>query len=191
MNTNFYKNVSPSAFMAMFNRDFPYLPYFVNGKVYFKDDIVYYNNNFYKSLVNNNTALPTNTTNWAIANVSKSDFIAENDIMKAFAEARVNFNPSLFPDCHAAELVFYYLAAHYLVIDLNNASNPLALGTMGFTSSKSVGSVSESYGIPQWMLNNLTLGLYAQTGYGRKYLSLIRPYLLGNIILSKGRTTTD
>ena len=59
----------------------------------------------------------------------------------------------------------------------------------GLTQSKTVGSVSESYAIPQWMMNNQVLGTYAQTGYGRKYLSLIQPYLIGNIILTPGRTT--
>ena len=38
---------------------------------------------------------------------------------------------------------------------------------MGLTNSKSVGSVSESYAIPQWIMNDKNLGLYAQTGYGR------------------------
>ena len=65
------------------------------------------------------------------------------------------------------------------------------MGGGGIVQSKSVGSVSESYAIPQWMLNNPSYSMYAVNGYGRKYLSLIRPYLLGTIILSKGRTTTD
>lgn len=61
----------------------------------------------------------------------------------------------------------------------------------GIVASKSVGSVSESYSIPQWMLNNPTFSMYAQNGYGRKYLSLIQPFLVGNIILSKGATTAE
>ena len=55
------------------------------------------------------------------------------------------------------------------------------------TQSKSVGSVSESYGIPSWIMNDRNLSLYAQTGYGRKYLSLIQPYLVGNVIFTPGR----
>lgn len=124
-------------------------------------------------------------------NSSEFDYIQDYDIEKAFIEARINFNYNLFQDIDTAKTVFFYLAAHYLVIDLNNASNPLALGVMGFTQSKSVGSVSESYGIPAWIQNSRTLGMYAQTGYGRKYLSLITPYLTGNIILTPGHTTYD
>ena len=84
---------------------------------------------------------------------------------------------------------FYYLAAHYLVIDLNNAANSLGLGASGLTQSKSVGSVSESFAIPQWVLSDAILGQYALTGYGRKYLSLIMPYLVGNIMIVQGKTT--
>ena len=189
MTNKFYDTISVSAFMSLFGRDFPYLPFYVYGKTYFKGDVVYSSNNFYESLSDNNTAVPSNTTYWKLVNGSKDDYISENDIIRAFTEARVNFNPNLFEDCEIASTVFYYLTAHYLVIDLNNANNPLAMGLMGFATSKHVGSVSESYGIPQWMLNSKTLGLYAQTGYGRKYLSLIAPYLVGNIIYTPGATT--
>lgn len=181
--------VSTTDFQDLFSRDFPYLPVYVEGKAYFTNDIVYYEPNFYQSLVDNNTELPTNTTNWQVINNSVNNYIQDSDIMRAFNEAVINFNVNLFTDQNSAIMVFLYLAAHYLVIDLNNAMNPLALGFMGFTQSKSVGSVSESYGIPQWMLNNQVLSAYAQTGYGRKYLSLIQPYLIGNVLFFPGRTT--
>ncbi len=181
--------VSTTDFQDLFSRDFPYLPVYVEGKAYFTNDIVYYEPNFYQSLVDNNTELPTNTTNWQVINDSVNNYIQDSDIMRAFNEAVINFNVNLFTDQNSAIMVFLYLAAHYLVIDLNNAMNPLALGFMGFTQSKSVGSVSESYGIPQWMLNNQALSAYAQTGYGRKYLSLIQPYLIGNVLFFNGRTT--
>lgn len=182
-------NVTVEDFKALFSRDFPYLPEYNELKAYFKGDVVYYDNNFYKSLIDANLTAPSNTTNWALTNETTDNYIQDSDIERAFQEASVNFNAKLFPNCNTAEMVYCYLAAHYLVIDLNNASNPLALGVMGFTQSKSVGSVSESYGIPQWIINSRTLGLYAQTGYGRKYLSLILPYLTGNFIFTPGRTT--
>lgn len=181
--------VSVDDFKKLFSRDFPYLPLYVEGKAYFKDDEVYYNLNFYQSLTDGNTTLPTDTDNWQLYNDSVDNYIQDSDILRAFNEAKINFNANLFSDDDTIKMVFLYLAAHYLVVDLNNAQNPLAMGFMGFTQSKSVGSVSESYGIPQWMLNNQVLSAYAQTGYGRKYLSLIQPYLIGNIMLIPGGTT--
>ncbi len=116
------------------------------------------------------------------------NYIQDSDILRAYAEAKINFNSNFFKDDETAIMVFCYLAAHYLIIDLNNAANPLALGFMGFTQSKSAGSLSQSYMIPSWVQNNNILGAYMQTGYGRKYLSLIQPFLIGNIILTPGCT---
>ena len=179
-------NITVDEFKALFTRDFPYLPEWVYGKVYFKGDIVYIDGNFYQSKIDNNTDQPP-STNWQAYNGNEADYITDDDISRAFVEAKVNFNPQLFSNCETMTMVFCYLAAHYLVIDLNNAANPLALGFMGFTQSKSVGSVSESYALPAFIQNNSKLSLYAQTGYGRKYLSLIQPYLTGNLIYTPGR----
>lgn len=178
-------NITVEDFKALFTRDFPYLPEWEYGKVYFKDDIVYSDGNFYQSKINNNTDEPP-SVNWQAYNDNEANYISDNDISRAFVEAKINFNPQLFSSCETMSMVFCYLAAHYLVIDLNNAQNPLALGFMGFTQSKSVGSVSESFLIPAWVQNNRMLSMYAQTGYGRKYLSLIQPYLTGNIIFTRG-----
>lgn len=182
-------NITVEYFKTLFVRDFPYLPVYVAGQAYFEGDVVYYEPNFFTSLIDKNTTSPDNTDNWALYNDSVNNYIQDSDIERAFSEARVNFNPALFGDEDTAKMVFCYLAAHYLVIDLNNANNPLGLGIMGYTRSKTVGSVSESYDIPEWLLKNPVLSSFATTGYGRKYLSLLQPYLVGNIILSKGRTT--
>lgn len=178
-------------FKNLFTRDFPYIPLFIEGQTYFKGDIVYYDNNFYSSLNDDNNKLPTVETTWELIQDNINNYVQDSDIKRAFLEAKVNFNLGLFSDDDIAKMMYLYLVAHYLVIDLTNALNPFGGGFVGLTQSKSVGSVSESYAIPSWMLNNSMLSMYAQTGYGRKYLSLIQPYLVGNIILTKGRTTID
>lgn len=179
-------NITVEDFKAQFSRDFPYLPEYDYGKVYFKDDIVYCNGNFYQSKQDENTDIPP-SQNWQLYNGNIANYVCDSDILRAFVEAKQNFNTSFFTNCESLKMVFLYLTAHYLVIDMTNAMNPFGLGFTGLTQSKSVGSVSESYGIPQWVLNDAKLGLYAQTGYGRKYLSLIQPYLTGNIIFTPGR----
>lgn len=179
------KSITTGEFKALFSRDFPYLPVWQYGKAYFKDDIVFQEDNFYISLTDENLTEPP-SEDWKLYNDNIENYISDTDIQKAFSEARMNFNSKLFSSCDEIRVAFCYLTAHYLVIDLNNANNPFALGGMGITQSKSVGSVSESYGIPQWIMNDKNLSLYAQTGYGRKYLSLIIPRLTGNIIFTKG-----
>lgn len=155
-------------------------------KTYIKNDVVYFDNNFYQCIVNSTTNDPTDENDWAIYNDSVLNYTQDSDILEAINEAFVNFNEGLFPDEATAKLVFLFLVAHYLTVDFG-----IALGNIqiGITTSKSVGSVSESYTIPQWLLNNAALSAYATTPYGIKYASLIRPYLMGNFFIAKGSTT--
>ena len=182
---------SPAGFKNLFSRGFPFLPVWDDTKIYFKWDSVFYDGYMYQSKIDNNTLPPTNNLAWEITAENPQNYVSDTDIERAFAEAKINFNADFFTTPSDAEMVFYYLTAHYLVIDLNNALNGLAVGFSGITSSKSVGSVSESYALPQDIVNNPILSPYLQTGYGRKYLSLILPYLRGNIIFCKGRTTYE
>lgn len=178
-------NVTIEDFKMRF-KTLPYLPLYVSGKAYFKGDEVYVQPNFYTSLTNQNTSAPPE--NWELTNDSINNYISDSDIEEAFNEAKINFNPNLFSTDEKAQIPFLYLAAHYLVVDLDAAQNPFTMGGTGFTRSKSVGSVSESYEIPKWILDNPRLSFYAQTKFGCKYLSLIQPYLIGNIIYTPGKT---
>lgn len=178
--------ITPEDFKAQFPRFSPmYLPVYVPG-TYFKGDIVFYGQLFYECKVESTNNNPTNTTDWKLYNDSVLNYTQDSDISNAISEAMVNFNESLFPDEPTARLVFLYLVAHYLTVDFNNA---LGVNQIGIVTSKSVGSVSEGYTIPQWLLNNPALSSYATTGYGIKYASLLRPYLIGNVFIAKGRTT--
>lgn len=185
-----FDNLTVAQFKAQFPRFSPqYLSdiTYTSGKTYFKGDIVYYNSLFYQAIKESTTALPSVATDWVLYNSSVLNYTQDNDILNAYAEARVNFNESLFKDEQTALMVFLYLTAHYLTVDFNNA---LGLNNVGILTSKSVGSVSEGYTIPAWLMNSNVLSVYATTGYGVKYASLIRPYLIGNVLLFKGDTTT-
>ena len=162
-----------------------YLPVYAEG-TYFKGDIVYYSGLFYQCIKDSTTALPTVTTDWELYNDSVLNYTQDSDILEAFEEAKINFNEGLFPDDATALKVFLFKAAHYLTMDMNIATGSNQIGIL---TSKSVGSVSEGYSIPAWILNNPALSMYATTGYGIKYASLIKPYITGNFFIVKGRTT--
>lgn len=159
---------------------------YVNGKTYFKDNIVYYEGNFYICKKETTTNVPTNTSDWNIYDDSVLNYTQDNDILEAYAEAKVNFNESLFPDEATALKVFLFLAAHYLTVDFQNA---LGGTNIGIATSKSVGSVSEGYTIPQYIQNSPALSAYCTTGYGVKYASLMYPYIIGNVMLFRGGPT--
>ncbi len=174
-------------FKEHFSRFSPqYLPVWQEGQIYTKGQIVYYNNVFYECIVSSTDNVPAIEESWKIISQNVLNFTQDSDIINAFREAWVNFNQDLFNDIETAKLVFLYLTAHYLTVDFNNA---LGINNIGIPTSKSVGSVSQGYAIPQWLTNSPGLSMYAATGYGIKYASLIRPYLTGNIFLVKGRIT--
>lgn len=182
-------NITTDDFKSQFPRFTPvYLPVY-SYQTYHLNDVVYYGNSFYQCKVASTNNVPTNTNDWKPIQANVLNYTQDSDIINAMAEARVNFNEGLFTDCCTAKLVFLYLTAYYLTVDFQNAMAPMAGG--GIVQSKSVGSVSESYAIPAAFINNPKFALYAQNGYGRKYLSMIMPYLVGNIIVSRGATTTD
>jgi hypothetical protein len=116
-------------------------------------------------------------------------YVTDHDLTKAFTEAKINFNEGLFSDDTQLKTTFLYLAAHYLVNDLQTSES--GSGSSGFfpVSSRSVGSVSESYSLPLWVTSDPVLGSYTTTRYGQKYLSLIKPLMIGNVSVFQGATT--
>lgn len=114
--------------------------------------------------------------------------VTTHDIQKAFAEAWMNFNSSFFETEDDKKLGFLYLSAHYLVIDLQNSSQGINGKYEGLMTNKSVGSVSVGYTIPNWVTDHPIYSLLSQTKYGLKYLSLIIPMLVGNVVAVKGIT---
>ena len=121
--------------------------------------------------------------------VCDSEMVTDLDLTKAFTEAQINFNESLFSDDAHLKTAFFYLVAHYLVNDLQTAiDGPTSAGTLPVIS-RSVGSVSESYDLPTWAKNDPNLAYYITTRYGQKYLSIIKPLLVGNVMVYQGATT--
>lgn len=113
--------------------------------------------------------------------------VTDADIAKAYQQVNVNINQGLFDSQAAYTLGYLLLAAHYLVTDLiagqgvNGAANWVE-------QSKSVGNVSQSFAIPQYILDNPLLSLFSKTNYGMQFLQLILPQLPGQMFISYGST---
>ena len=180
--------ISAADFKDYFKRDFPYLPYRVEDKVYFKGDVIYVAPNFYESLIDNNTAEISDTDAWAFYNDDEENYLSDDDITKAIGEMSLGLS-DVFEE-EALTIVQYYLTAYYLVLDIKNAQSGLSSNAYAsFVSSKSVGSVSESYGIPAWVNTDPMLSLYLDNGYGKKYLTYLIPRITGMFIFSQGGVT--
>lgn len=178
-------------FKTYFTRDFAYLPLWDNTISYNTNEEVYYNRLFYTALSDSIPAgtLPTNTTYWAKTDDDIDNFVQDTDITKAIAEATTNFNTSLFADNTTQDIAFNYLTAHYLCLDIRTALKGVMSKGEFNTQSKGVGSVSESYAIPEMYAKDPYLNYFTKTNYGLKYLSIIQPLLIGNVGIALGATT--
>lgn len=191
MTSDIFKTVTVEQFKEYYNRDFPYVPFFSDTKTYFIDDVVYYEEtgNFYKSLIDNNTSLPTDTEAWEVTNDDLLNYVTDSDIQKAIGQALINANERFGADDDERIIIFLHLVAFYLVMDLKNSASGVNSTYSGIVASKSVGDVSESYNFPTWLINSPIYSMYNSNGYGMKYLSLILPYLSVTILFSRGYST--
>lgn len=187
--------ITVADFKAQFFRDFPYLPVYDNTALYNLGDRVYYPTTklFYDCAKDGVMGvLPTTVTNpisWSRTEPQPSidDYVLDQDITNAMAEAKVLFNQGLFGTADQIKLGFLYLTAHFLCNDLK-ASRMGILATAYFPlQSRSVGSVSESYGIPKSYLDNPIYSFYTGSAYGLKYLAMVLPKLVGNMMGIPGR----
>ena len=174
-------------FKEFFTRDFKYLNVWDNITVYNLLDIVYYTNNkqFYRSLIddNLNNIPPDKKECWEPIIDDYNSYITDYDIEKAYVEASDSFNINLFNINKDKEIIkhcYLLLTAHFLTKDL---------GLNDFIiSSKSVGSVSASYGIPQELLNKPIYNYLSSTKFGMKYLYHMYFRIMGNIKVIRGTT---
>lgn len=187
---NILNNVTVEQFKAYFFRDFPYLPVWEYYKTYWNGDVVYYCNNFWQSKIDDNTGnTPSNSAIWQKIKGDIYNYITDEDIQKAMSQAINNCNENFGETDEEKVNIYLHLVAFYLVLDIKNSSAGINGGTIGNVTSTHVGDVSESYAIPQWMMTDPMYSIYAQNGYGLKYLSLIAPYLAITIMFSRGTST--
>lgn len=114
--------------------------------------------------------------------------ILDADIGKAFQYTNMLINQGLWDSQENYTLGYLLLSAHNLVIDIRNSSQGIN-GQFGWLEqSKSVGSVSASYNIPQRVLDNPNFAQYFTTLYGAQYVNLLWPLLSGMVYTVPGRT---
>lgn len=186
-------SITVQEFKDQFIRDFSYLPVWDNTATYNTDDEAFYTDSlFYKCLNNGVTSIPTTAEDWAFFSDKQENYILDADITKAFIEAKISFNEALIVDagdCVNVKHAFYYLTAHYLVQDIQASLQGVASTGNHNVSARTVGSVSETYAIPEAYTKDPILNYYTKSSYGLKYLNIIYPQLIGNIGCVTGAST--
>ena len=119
---------------------------------------------------------------------NNQEYITDADITVAFGQARINFPIKLF-DEESGRVAFMFLVAHYLCMDMQMAQSGIASTGQYIITSKSVGDVSASYGVPNKFLTDPFLNYFSTTQFGMKYLSLLYPRTVGAVNVVLGGTT--
>lgn len=114
--------------------------------------------------------------------------VMDSDITKSFQLTNINFNAGLWPNQASYTVGYLLLSAHYLVMNLRQSSQGLNGQFSFLEQSKSVGSVSQAFAIPQRVLDNPDWSVLMQTNYGAQYLQILLPQLCGQIATVFGRT---
>lgn len=115
------------------------------------------------------------------------DIIQDLDITTAFTQAQLLLNTSLLCGDTGILEGYLLLSAHCLWLNIA-AANGAGGGVAFPVASRAVGSVSESYMIPDAYKNSPVLSQYTQTRYGMQYLNLVLPNVAGNVIAIGGAT---
>lgn len=114
--------------------------------------------------------------------------VLDGDITNAFNMVDITINQALWADQTSYTIGYNLLAAHFLVLNLRASSQGLN-GQYNWTqNSKSVAGVSESFTIPQRIIDNPDFMAYTKTNYGAAYLNLLWPLLTGQCFAIAGRT---
>ena len=114
--------------------------------------------------------------------------ILDSDIAKAFTFTNVNINPALFGDQTSYNIGYFLLSAHYMVMNIRASSQGINGQFSFLEAGKGVGSISQSFSIPQRVLDNPDWSILCKTNYGAQYIQFVLPQLAGNTFIVYGST---
>ena len=114
--------------------------------------------------------------------------MTDEDIDRAMDEADCVWNPSLASTENEKKQQYLYLTAHFLCLDKRISQGGVMGQMKGQVTSVSVGSVSESYQVPDAWTSNIMLFPFTTTTYGLVYLGCVAPKIVGNVRVVAGAT---
>lgn len=113
--------------------------------------------------------------------------ILDQDISNALQCAENDFPQGLFTTQGDFTQGVLLLSAHWLYMNIK-AAGGLSAQPNWVQTAKAVGNVSESFQVPQYIMDNPQLAMLSQTWYGKQYLFQILPRLSGQMWSMHGRT---
>lgn len=114
--------------------------------------------------------------------------VTPQDITNAFNLVDITINQGLWDTQGTYTIAYLLLAAHFLVLNLRASSQGLNGQYNWMQNSKSAAAVSESFTIPQRVIDNPDFAQYFKTNYGAQYMNLLWPQLAGQTFTVCGST---
>lgn len=114
--------------------------------------------------------------------------VIDSDIANAFNVVDTMINQSLWSNQTSYQIAYLYLAAHYMCLNLRSSSQGINGQYNWAQNSKAVGGITESFTIPQRIIDNPDFMAYTKTNYGAFYLNMLWPKLAGQMFTVYGRT---
>jgi len=126
------------------------------------------------------------------------DKVRDQDITLALNEATLIYNADLWEDVTEGKIAFLLAAAHCLDLNVQAAGGLSAINYGrgiqnkggGVIQSKSVGSVSVNFAIPNFVTESPILSQLAETGFGKQYLQMFLARRVGHAECVKGSNDT-
>lgn len=114
--------------------------------------------------------------------------VLNQDITNAFNLVDYTISQSFWPDQNSFNIAYFYLAAHFLVVNLRNSSQGISGQYAWLTNSKAAGGISQGIAIPERIMQNPDFAQYFTTNYGAQYMSMLWPNLSAQVFTVAGRT---
>ena len=102
------------------------------------------------------------TRDFDFGNCGDPSKVSDQDIERAMDEASMNFNADVLPDDKTRRIIFSYLTAYYLKIDVDNASSNGASSNVGILTYRQARNVAESFKVPKWIEENPVFSQFSQ-----------------------------
>lgn len=179
--------ITTAQFQALFARDFPYLPVYDPTAIYNIGNQAFYNGLFFESKKDGLTAVtPVQGADWNKVPGDPNNYVSVNDIQNAFNDAQVLFNQGLWGTALQITNGYLTLTAHFLCLNMRAAINGIQSVGEQMMASRGAGGINSSYSIPTDYQADPVLAQYTTTAYGMKYLSMVLPFLRGNMVAVRG-----
>lgn len=120
--------------------------------------------------------------------------VMDGDVQRGLNEAALDFNTGVWVSVAEQIIAYLYVAAHFMVLNIQGAgglsATNLGKGVQskggGTIESKGAGSLNVGFAVPDFVRQSPILSQFMRTDFGQKYIQLLAGRLVGNLLVLAG-----